>query len=289
MPEICEVCLTSQYLSSLIGCDIQSIDIISGRYKKKKMVGLNNLQYPLKIIDIDTKGKFMWFVLEHDENKYYMLNTFGLTGKWFIGDIDFDRVRFNIASSKKKYVLNFADIRNFGTIEITDNIDALNKKLNKLAPDLLKTSFTSTDLQNRLNQIKNQNKKIVEVLMSQDKNSIGSGLGNYLVPEILYNAKLSPHRTIKSLSKDDILHLSHAIKYILKWCYTNNATEYISHLQDFIKTRKGFPKYLASTKVPNKPFYFHVYRQKHDKLNNPIIGEKIITGRTTYWCPNVQV
>src|SRR5690606_16237701 len=100
--------------------------------------------------------------------------------------------------------LYFNDVRNFGNMEITNNIEILNNKLNSLAPDFLKEDFTNNEfhqmivsyvhVNNKLSQAR-MNKEIVKVLM--DQNSIGSGIGNYLVAEILFKAKISPYTKLK--------------------------------------------------------------------------------------------
>jgi formamidopyrimidine-DNA glycosylase len=295
MPEVCEVCLTSQYLSSAIGDKITGIKILRGRYLKKPIKGLEDLQFPLQIEDIDTKGKFMWMTLKHDDKIFYMLNTYGLTGTWAFDKIDASNIRFSVKSKNSKYKMYFGDVRNFGTIEFTDDIKVLNKKLNKLAPDFLKTPLSLEEFQNKFQDFKNKKKKIVVVLMSQEsKDGIGSGLGNYLVPEILYRAKLSPHRTIGSLEKDDLKKLYKSINYTLRLCYISNITEYVEHLEKFLETHSKnikdgkFPNYLGNVKTNNETFQFQVYRRKEDDAGNEVIGDKIISGRTTYWCPTVQ-
>jgi len=135
MPEVCEVCLTSQYLSDAIGKSILKMEILKGRYLKKAPKG--KMKFPSKIVNVDSKGKFMWMTLEHDGKPYYLLNTFGLTGQWSFDKLEYNNIRFKLDDGN----LYFGDMRNFGTIEITDDIKILNKKLNKLAPDFLKTSF----------------------------------------------------------------------------------------------------------------------------------------------------
>ena len=135
MPEVCEVCLTSQYLSNIIGRSITNIEILKGRYIKTPIKG--KIKFPSKIIDVNSKGKFMWMTLEHNGKTYYLLNTFGLTGQWSLEKLKYNNIKFKLNEGN----LYFGDMRNFGTIEFTDNIDVLNKKLNKLTPDFLKTSF----------------------------------------------------------------------------------------------------------------------------------------------------
>lgn len=291
MPEVCEVCLTSQYLESCVGDSITSIKIVHGRYLKTPIKGLNKLTFPLKIINIDTKGKFMWMTLMHNNNTYYMLNTFGLTGKWFLEELNSTRVKFRLKSDKEKYNLYFDDARNFGTIEFTDDIEILNKKLNKLAPDLLKTDYTEKNIEDRLDAMKTSKRTIVDILMSQDEGKgIGSGLGNYLTPEILYRAKISPYRTVSSLSSADIARLTKAIKHTLRLCYITNTTHYIEHLKKFLEKHntKKFPNYRSDVDIGNEVFEFKVYGKKFDAKGNEILRDEIIKGRNMYWCPDVQ-
>ena len=96
---------------------------MSGRYTKKQIKGYDDIKFPLKIQSIGTKGKFMWFTLAHNDDVYYMLNTFGLTGKWSFDKLNASHVKFVIESPTEKYNLYFSDVRNFGTIEFTKNIN----------------------------------------------------------------------------------------------------------------------------------------------------------------------
>lgn len=292
MPEVCEVCLTSQYLKKIIGDSITNITVNQGRYSKTPIKGISSITYPLDIIDIQTKGKFMWMTLKHDNDTFYMLNTFGLTGRWSFNKIDHISIIFTLQKSHELY---FDDMRNFGTIEFTKDVKKLNKKLDMLGEDLLQSTYSSDDIQKRFKSIKNQKKKIVIVLMTQDKkNGIGSGLGNYLVPEILYAAKISPHRTIESLTKKDIVNLTNAIKTTLYLCYNYNTTDYVDHLKKFLASHKKyvssgkFPDFHSSYKNSGENNDFKVYRRKTDDDGHKVIGEHIIKGRTTYWVPDVQ-
>jgi formamidopyrimidine-DNA glycosylase len=296
MPEVCEVCLTAQYLNSITGFYLTEIQVLKGRYLKKPIKGIDCIKFPLKLTSINTKGKFMWFELSRNDDIFYMLNTFGLTGKWSLEEIEGSHVKFEFQGSTKSHTLYFNDVRNFGTIEFTKDIKILNKKLDKLAVDLLQTSLSNSEFRTIVDSLKNKKKKIVVVLMSQEaKSGIGSGLGNYLVPEILYRAKLSPHRTISSLTKLDMSALNKSIKYQLRLCYMTNTTDYVSHLDKFLKSHRKkvddgkFPNYHSDVKIGKEIFQFNVYRRKFDDNDNPVVGEIIIPGRTTYWVPNVQV
>ena len=115
MPEIVEIILSSLYLNSKFKNKyITNITVLSGRYLKTPMKGLNKFikKLPLKIKKISSKGKFMWFELSDKTNTYYIMNTFGLTGKWIVGedldDHNSSRVMITIEKNDKIYQLYFA-------------------------------------------------------------------------------------------------------------------------------------------------------------------------------------
>jgi formamidopyrimidine-DNA glycosylase len=306
MPEVVEITLTSQYLSSiLIGKSITGMKVNSGRYTHQKMKGsaLINKNIPLKILSIDSKGKFMWFELQsvNDPSKrIYIMNTFGLTGMWSL-KMNTPRITFNIADGNKSFDLYFTDHRNFGTIAITSKYSDVKSKLDKLAPDLLKTIFNEKTFQLWVDRFIEKselrsNLPIIKILMEQENNKgIGSGLGNYLSVEILYRAKISPHRTLISLSNQEIKKLANTMRYVLKLCYMSNKTGYMETFIDYIDEhkknvlKKMLPDYHSDIKIKeNETFEFLVYKKKKDKNNNEVKADKIIKGRTTYWVPNVQ-
>ena len=143
----------------------------------------------------------------------YILHTYGLTGKWGLAEEKNSRISFTIKDNNSTYKLYFTDPRNFGTIKITSDKTILDEKLNSLGLDFLETSFTETDFFNRIKKyIHKKNgslsrprakREVVKVLMDQtDKNGLGSGIGSYLAVEILYHAKISPHKKMKYIYKN---------------------------------------------------------------------------------------
>jgi len=310
MPELCEVVLISQYLTTKIKNQfITDIEIIAGKYSHKHLEGINYLQnHKNKIININTKGKFMWFNLKNEYEEYvYLLNWFGLTGEWSFKKGNSDRIVLSIESdpgSDKniKTKLYFSDQRNFGIIQITQNVDILDKKIDTLAPDFLKTDFSVNQFQRWYKEFilkhpKKKNIPIVALLLEQDtKKGIGSGIGNYLSAEILYRAKISPYRPLDSLSDDDLKTLANTIKLVVKMCYISNKTGYMEKLIDFVDEHKKlveegvFPDYQPEILIDTLPqFEFLVYRKKKDSHNNVVLADEIDgTGRTTYWVKEVQ-
>ena len=304
MPEVCEIVVTTHFLLSKIGNKyLNSVDIVSGRYTHQKLDGINLIQKyaPLKVINIDSKGKFMWFELYNKKyDKYiYIMNTFGLSGSWSFQRTNSTRVQFSISDStgNNDIDLYFNDQRNFGTIKITDKVADLDGKLDKLAPDLLKDNYSLAEFKTWIRDYKYQDREIIKVLMDQEvKTSIGSGLGNYLAPEILYRAKISPYRTISSLSDEDISELYNQTTKTLKLCYLSNHIGYMTQFGDFIEQHKidvakgVYPDYQKKIKLKkNDKFDFFVYQRKKDPEGHQVVVSKIIKDRSTYWVPDIQI
>jgi formamidopyrimidine-DNA glycosylase len=300
MPEITEVYITAQYLLSKIKNKyISNIKILSGsRYGHQELNGLDLFinNSPLKIIDIKTKGKFLWFELQNKKKQFiYLMCNFGLTGGWSFENNTYSKIKFRITNkdSDKKQNLYFFDQRNFGIIAFTDDINILNTKINKLARDYLQTPFTDEEFINKMKELctkkTNKNKLLIKVLMEQDNNkTIGSGIGNYIAVESLYLAKLSPYRTICSLTDKELKKLNKSIKKIIKMSYYSNTNGYIDQYNLKININKSHDIYPEIEIDKTKDFEFKVYQQKEDPKGNIVLADKIIKDRTTYWVKKIQ-
>jgi formamidopyrimidine-DNA glycosylase len=301
MPEICEVCLTSEILNNKLQDTILlKVTILSGRYAKKSPVGFTDFieKLPMRIETIDSKGKFMWVALntikvnkKKESETFYILNTFGLSGIWSFEKKDYSHIEFKVFDQTNKEYIKFwyNDTRNFGTFIFTNDELVLNKKLSMLGDDYLKTPITKTEFWNKIKKLQNtvhKNKKIIDILMNQKM--LGSGLGNYLAPEILYRAKLSPHILLKDLTILQARTLLHHIQYVVKLCYLHNKTGYMKFLKDYLKGHQRKDYLSDITLKKGDKFDFLVYRQKVDPEGNKVIAEKIVDNRTTYWVPDVQ-
>ena len=308
MPEVPEITILSQYLlTKLKGRIIKKIEILSGKYTRKKLLGIDlfdNNKY--KISNFDSKGKLMWCEMKNvkTNKKIYMLSHLGLSGEWNFHKQKDDRIRLTVINENndKTYVLCYNDPRNFGNLEFTENYKDVETKLNKLAPDALKTNFSNDDFIEMVKiylkkSVKRKDQFIFKVLMSQKKDDgILSGLGNYLTPEILYDAKISPFIKIGLLTDKKLIKLANSIKYITKLSYYNNDTGYMTNFGEFTQIHKKridsgkYTNYHSEIKIKkDEKFVFKIYRQKTDPEGNNVEKDLTINkGRTVYWVPNVQ-
>jgi formamidopyrimidine-DNA glycosylase len=309
MPEIVEVRKTRDFLSKIMKNKyIKSISILKGRYKTHKPFELyykikNNL--PLKVLDIKTKGKFMYFILEHD---FYIFSTLGLTGGWTyklnnstknskkVGNYKFPKlldyilkenyekyhktsinnlnIEFKIKGSDK--IVYYYDSLSFGTLKVIDNKEELEKKLNQIGPDIMDDTTTISIFIESITKKNNLDKYIGNVIMNQ---KVISGIGNYLRSDILWMSRISPFRKVKNLSEEE-----------LKTIYDNSrkltweSYDLKKGIKDKIIQKKDiFPRDF------NRNFF--VYMCEKDIYDNTVIVKNLYEGsvqRKIYYCPKYQ-
>lgn len=269
MPEGPEVTILTENLNSeLKNKEIINFEITStSRYRNKSPD--NFIQFkenlPLKIKEVKNKGKLIYFLF--DKN-FSLLNTLGMSGGWSKSKGKHTSVIVTLKNGKKYY---FIDVRHFGTFKFFDNKSDLEKRLDKLGPDMLNDKkLTSNSFIRRLRKYKHYN--ICKAIMDQ---KIICGVGNYLKSESLYHARISPLKKVEELSKQELERLFKSIRKKIKQSYLSEGVS----VRDFsdLDDKKG--KY---------QFYFEVYCQKEDSKGRKVV--KIVTPdkRSTYYVPEVQ-
>jgi len=272
MPEIVEIKkYTDKLKKEYRDKKINKITIINGRYKNHGPPNhFNNLQnsLPLKITDVKSKGKFIYFILE---NNYSIGMTLGLSGGFMNSDkLDIiDKtpetqanitLHINISFDIDNTTAYFYDPLSYGTMTIFTNEKELNDKLKKIGDDILDNKTTYDIFYSRLTKSKNMEKAICVVLMDQ---TVISGIGNYLRSEILWLAQINPFEKVGKLTKDDINEIYIAAKKI-----TWNLYNYKRGIKlGYIKNSDKFPEDYDRD--------FFVYKQDKDIFNNKIKQKKI--------------
>jgi len=267
MPEGPEVKTTVDFLKKYQNKSLTHFQVVSGRYTKKPIHNINNPGWntPLNLESVDCKGKFIYFSFK---GGVHFFSTLGMTGEWSNRITKHTRLKFEFDNDSQP--LYFNDVRNFGTFKIILTERDLNKKLKSLGPDILNSHVDAGLFKARLN--KKPNWTIARALMDQ---SVVSGVGNYLKAEILYAAKISPHRLCKDLAVKEIELIAQESFDITRLSYDSGGA-----------TIKNYRK-------PNgkKGLYsqrFAVYNQKTSPCGNEVIKEQTLDKRTTHWVPSVQ-
>jgi formamidopyrimidine-DNA glycosylase len=298
MPEINEVRRYADFLSlHLKNKEITEINILNGRYKKHGPFELYNelkKDLPIKLLDVKTKGKFLYMKFDHN---YYIFSTLGLSGGWtFLNNktnkyihptifeyIDKENIdsymksalnHLNIEFKTKEGSIYFYDTLSFGTLKVIKDEKELNKKLNTIGPDIMDETTTFDLFKERLQ--KKLTQEIGLVLMNQ---KLISGIGNYLRADILWLCKISPFRKVNKLSDQELKLIYHNARVLTWGDYDKKYA--IKHK---IITKKD--------KLPsNYKRDFFVYYEDTDIYGNKITKEELYEGsqkRFIYWVKGYQ-
>ena len=277
MPEGPEVKYITNFLNNNIKNEvIYKVTINGGRYKKNgPPKGFNSFikELPLKVSSVNCYGKFMWWEFENTDITLW--NTLGMSGWWnFNEDNKHNNVSFYLKDEENN-ILNFKDVRNFGTF-IFCSKENLKNKLSKFGPDILDYDVTNKDKGFTLFKKKLHKKRkdtlIASALLDQ---GVASGCGNYIRSEVLYLAEISPFRKLEDLTEDDIKLIWNLLQQVAFNYYNKKLGKKLGIIDGKFKFAEDYKR------------QFLVYTQDIDIKGNKIIHEKI-KDRTIHYVPKLQ-
>jgi formamidopyrimidine-DNA glycosylase len=165
-----------------------------------------------RVLRVGRKGKHLW--LELDRRPWPVFH-FGMTGRFRVYDTEAQRPRFwklemRVSSGKR---VAFADARRFGRIRLQQHPE-IEAPISKLGFDALEGVPDAGALHRLLARRK---APIKAVLLDQ---AVFAGVGNWVADEILFQARISPHRPAASLTAQEVRALrakliaivAHAVK-----------------------------------------------------------------------------
>lgn len=286
MPEGPECTIVANQLNSFVkGKTIEDIEILSGRYLKKEPEGFYhylNLIYgknPQTILEVNNKGKFIYWKTENG----VIFSTLGMTGTYKTENNKYSRVRWEFTDGTEVY---YSDMRNFGTLKFLIEEEAekaLSKKLLEIGPDMLNDPC---DEETWLNICQRKKKNSLVKFLMEQKNI--SGVGNIYKSESLFLARLAPHRTIESCSREELLRLRKCVITVLKNSYqTGGAT-----IRDYSDLYNNQGQYISfpskASEMMKSRIGVMVYSKKQDPYGNPVEKCVLDDKRTTHWSPIIQ-
>lgn len=296
MPEIVEVRIFADFINKNVGkTNLINIKILNGRYKiHGPFDGYDKLlkNLPLKLLEVKTKGKFMYMTFE---NNIFIGFTLGLSGGWFYrknntndyihgynneifgSTVENNYIKnalshLNVEFEFENGILYFYDQLSYGTIKIFESNDQLENKLKTIGIDIMDKNTTFKMFTDKITKKTYQNKEIGLVLLNQ---KLISGVGNYLRADALWLSKISPFRLIKNLSNDELEIIFNNIR-LLTWSTYN--------YDDGVKLKIIDKKNKLPINYKNE---FLVYDRKIDILGNKIKKE-LLGERHIYWVDNYQ-
>ena len=288
MPEGPEVRSLIDYIDhSLCGSQehyLVNASIYSGRYLEKNPTGWDILTHkidgkPTLLKRVATKGKFIYFDFNDD---FYVWSTLGMTGGWTLSPhrrhIRF-ALNFHPAGSSSDVTLYYYDQRNFGTLKISESKEELNAKLESLGANWLDETAPSVETFLILAGAAGKRKRPLCVfLMDQSKTS---GIGNYVLSECLYRARIHPFACTSEIDEDGWTSLHESITQVLGESYESQRPV-IDEMTNTMSKNKH-------KRYSNSLFTFRIYsRSVTSDTGNPVIKTLGTHKRSVYFDPVTQ-
>lgn len=222
-----------------------------------------------KILEINNKGKLMWFKLLYNNLNYYIHIHYGITG-WLVLNKPDKYLKFELEflHKNKKTILYMKDKRRFSKIKFLNEKEHL-AALDKIGIDIFTKQFT---LKYFKDIIKSKNTILAGLLLKQE---LFSGIGNYIKNEALYLTNLNAKIKTNELNDNQIKKLYQNILFV---SYSKLYTE----LDEY-----DLRKYLNKDKINHVPknleipYSFKIYNQENTPDGEKVIKIKV-AGRDSY-------
>lgn len=270
MPELPEVEIRRQYLEAT--ALFQTITHIEIDDRKLLTVDYNtflNAFIGKQFTSTRRVGKNL-FVRTNEPNTILHMH-FGMTGDLAYYHASLERPRFAriVFEFSSGFNLGFLCPRKFERLGLVDDIDAfLHRK--KIANDGLTISLDefSAALLRKKSLIK-------PVLLDQH---VVAGLGNWIVDEVLFQARVHPEQRADTLSEAQLVQLHKAMQLVLTTAIHHEATY------------RDFPvSFLIHAREWDTSPYNDREAHKYCPRCGTRIERTVVGGRTTFFCPQEQV
>ena len=263
MPELAEVAYACSKWNpginkKIVGVIIQPDSRVYRKFDSKKF---ENFLLGKTLLASECHGKQMLFTFSE---MIFLGIHLGMTGDLELKPKNYQKEKHDaIVIQQAKHCLVFRDPRQFGRLRIHSGKTHPNWWTN-LSPSVIEKNFTAEILHTAT--VKHRKKLLKALLLDQ---RYFPGLGNWMVDEILWRAKLKPSRLSGTLTKLEIKKLFKQIKFVAKGAMNS------------VGIFGGDPP---------KNWLFH--RRWKDgqlcpKTKTPLLRENI-GGRTTCWAPTLQ-
>jgi endonuclease-8 len=229
-----------------------------------------------RVKNVEARGKALVTFFENDLAMY---SHNQLYGKWMISDAgqqpETNRsLRVAIHNGDKSAYLYSAS-----EIEILEqNEIASHSYIKKLGPDVLHPETTYEDILAQYQSDEFKNRKLTTLLLDQ---GFVSGIGNYLRSEIMFYAKVDPHKKLREYSDEQRQALAKATVKLSKRSYETGG----------ITNDPKIVKALERENADRGDIRFFVYKRTDNRCHKcgSVIEEEKTGGRKIYFCPNCQL
>jgi formamidopyrimidine-DNA glycosylase len=274
MPELPEVETTRRglepYLSgkTIVGAESRRARMLrrqprdrdfADRMRNRRVRGLRRHG---KFLLIDLAGDLTWVI------------HLGMSGRMQVADPgEPEAPHTNVVAHTGEKEIRFVDPRTFGFTAVLTPEEYDDSTLNRLGPDALTDLPRSVWLAARL---ADRTPAIKSLLLDQ---SIIAGLGNIYADEVLFRARVAPHRPGGSLDPDEVSAIRAAIRPVLEAGLKYGGTS-LGDLAYLLPDGKA-GQYLGRLKAYGREG--EPCRRCGTPIRRSVIGQ-----RSSFWCPSCQ-
>ncbi len=268
MPELPEVETIRRSLAVNEGARISKIEIIRPDIIRIRDFEPEAVQ-GMTIHCFQRRGKYLIITLTGSD--YHILVHMGMSGRFYMLEGQQSAAEKHVhllihLDNGKKLV--FQDPRRFGGVWLLRNPDTVICKLGK---EPLSRDFGAAYLKSII-----KNRRVAIKTLILDQNLI-SGIGNIYADEALFAARIRPDRAAGSLSDEEAMRLSRAIKKVLRQGIEKRGTTFRDY-RDGNNKRGGFQEHLQA------------YGRAGEKC--PVCGSLMVRerigGRSSHYCESCQ-
>lgn len=258
--------------------DFVGVDIIKSLQCKGKFIYLvldegsaltsNDADYQRSIwITLGMTGRF---VNEEDVNKPRASNSdkTGSDPRWFFETLD--------TSTGQRRKIYYRDPRNFGTLIFSLSAIELENKLASLGPDMLDNNTTEDVFLEAMNK-STQKRNVCKFLMDQ---KLLAGVGNYILAEGLYRARIDPFASLDEINLKQRKSLFKELRAVITTSYSS---------QGLTRPNGGTYRSVDGSRGQFE-FQLQCYGQDLSPNNNPVVKEVDGPhGRAIWYVPEEQL
>lgn len=216
-----------------------------------------------KVLDVDCKGKLLWFYISGKNKNYYIHIHFGLDGWLFVENSE-NNIRYKFELSNNKFIY-LEDKINLASVEICDEKKHL-EIINQLGIDIFSSEFT-LDLFKET--IKTKKSLLAGFIMNQ---KIFSGMGNYIKNETMYLSDLKAKIKTNELNDSQIQLLYKNILYV-------SYSQFMTYIKKF-KLKKSDINREKLINMPtkiDKNYEFNIYKRQITKNGEKVYKIKVLS------------
>ena len=288
MPELPEVELVKRELAPRVqGRTIEGTDLSefvnNGHRTGRKTIIKQDIETfkervaGASIIKVGRRGKYIYFVLEKNNDIFHLVGHLGMSGAIFAVDNmdDIDNVNFRkhwqvVFRLDDSSLMPYCDIRRFGEMSLVDRLNDF-LPFSRMAPEYTDEESAAYFL-DRVKDQKNSRKMIKAVIMDS---TVIPGVGNIYASEALYAAGILPTRKCANISVKRLARLHQEIINVFELSLSKGG----STISDY----RG-----VSGQSGNMQNGFRIYQKKKCGQCGSDVKTKVIAMRNTFYCTTCQ-